>query len=173
MATSPYTLIQGSCSLSPQLCRLVLWIRVLEPLLWFASFILAIIRMCVYPFLLVFFDSLVGKAFLAMSIKLCLVDNQRSSGVAVAGFESRWFEAGSSTSRSPPIECTFTSRKVGPGRHQCMHYQEHIDLFWMAPPMLVTTCQILNFLFLLAKSASKPTLLAQRFWLLLFYHTIG
>jgi hypothetical protein len=38
--------------------------------------------------LLVLFDSLVGKAFLARSIKLCLVDNQRSSGVTVAGFES-------------------------------------------------------------------------------------
>jgi hypothetical protein len=37
--------------------------------------------------LLVFFDSLVGKAFLARSIKLCLVDNQWSSGVTVAGFE--------------------------------------------------------------------------------------
>jgi len=38
--------------------------------------------------LLVFFDSLVGKTFLARSIKLCLVDNQRSTGVMVAGFES-------------------------------------------------------------------------------------
>jgi hypothetical protein len=36
----------------------------------------------------VFFDSLAGKAFLARSIKLCLVDNQRSSGVTVAGLES-------------------------------------------------------------------------------------
>jgi hypothetical protein len=36
----------------------------------------------------VFFDSLAGKAFLARSIKLCLVDNQRSSGVTVVGFES-------------------------------------------------------------------------------------
>jgi hypothetical protein len=33
----------------------------------------------------VFFDSLAGKAFLARSIKLCLIDNQRSSGVTVAG----------------------------------------------------------------------------------------
>jgi len=35
----------------------------------------------------VFFDSLAGKAFSARSIKLCLVDNQRSGGVTVAGFE--------------------------------------------------------------------------------------
>jgi hypothetical protein len=41
-----------------------------------------------FTFLLVLFDSLVGKAFLARSIKLCLVDNQRSSGVMVVGFES-------------------------------------------------------------------------------------
>jgi hypothetical protein len=34
------------------------------------------------------FDSLAGKAFLARSIKLCLVDNQRNSGVIVVGFES-------------------------------------------------------------------------------------
>jgi hypothetical protein len=38
--------------------------------------------------LLVFFDSLVGKAFLARLLMLCLVDNQQSSGVTVAGFES-------------------------------------------------------------------------------------
>jgi hypothetical protein len=37
--------------------------------------------------LLVLFDSLAGKAFLARSIKLCLVDNQRSSGVTVVGFK--------------------------------------------------------------------------------------
>jgi hypothetical protein len=35
--------------------------------------------------LLVFFDSLVGKAFLVRSIMLCLVDNQQSSGIIVAG----------------------------------------------------------------------------------------
>ena len=43
--------------------------------------------MRVYLFLLVSFDSLAGKAFSARSIKLCLVDNQRSGGVMVAGFE--------------------------------------------------------------------------------------
>ena len=36
----------------------------------------------------------------------------------VAGFESCWFEAISSTSRSPPIEFTPTSRKIGPSLHQ-------------------------------------------------------
>ena len=65
-----------------------------------------------------FFDSLAGKAFSARSIKLCLVDNQWSSGVAVAGFESCWFEAGSSTSSPPPIEFIPTSRKIGPTPHQ-------------------------------------------------------
>ena len=120
VATSPYTLIQSPHSWSPPLCRLVLWNWVLEPLLWFASFILAIIRLRVYPFLLVFFDSLAGKAFFARSIKLCLVDNQQSSGVAVAGFESCWFEAGLSTSRSPPIERTLTSRKIGPTPHHSL-----------------------------------------------------
>ena len=74
-------------------------------------------RLCISTFLLVFFDSLAGKAFLAKSIKLCLVDNQWSSGVVVAGFESRWFEAGSSMSSSPPIKFTPTSRKIGPSPH--------------------------------------------------------
>ena len=76
------------------------------------------IRLRVYIFFLVSFDSLAGKAFSARSIKLCLVDNQQSSGVAVAGFESCWFEAGLSTSSSPPIERTFASRKIGPRSHQ-------------------------------------------------------
>ena len=90
--------------------------------------------MCVSTFLLVFFDSLAGKAFLVRSIKLCLVDNQRSSGVAVAGFETCWFEAGSSTSRSPPIERTLTSRKIGPSPHQAFSsvsvaFYRYSDLF--------------------------------------------
>jgi len=42
------------------------------------------IRLRVYIFLLVSFDSLAGKVFSARSIKLCLVDNQQSSGVTVA-----------------------------------------------------------------------------------------
>jgi hypothetical protein len=45
-------------------------------------------RDAVFTFLLVLFDSLAGKAFLTRSIKLCLVDNQWSSGVTVAEFES-------------------------------------------------------------------------------------
>jgi len=45
-----------------------------------------------------------NNLLLARSIKLCLVDNQWSSGVTVAGFESCWFEAGSPTSSSPQIE---------------------------------------------------------------------
>jgi hypothetical protein len=86
--TNPFTVIQGPCSWSPPLCRLVLWNRVLEP-----SIVIRIIHICnfrlrVFTFLLVRFDSLAGKAFLARSIKLCLVDNQWSSGVTVAGFES-------------------------------------------------------------------------------------
>jgi hypothetical protein len=44
-------------------------------------------------FLFVLFDSLVGKALLARSIELCLVDNQRSNGVTVVGIESFVSEA--------------------------------------------------------------------------------
>ena len=106
MVTNPFTVIQRPRSWSPPLCRLVLWNRVLEP-----SLNIRVIRICnfrlrVYTFLLVFFDSLAGKAFLARSIKLCLVDNQWSSGVMVAGFESCWFEAGPPTLSSPQIEFT-------------------------------------------------------------------
>jgi hypothetical protein len=43
---------------------------------------------------------------LARSIKLCLVDNQQSSGITVVGFESCWFKARLSTSSSPQIEFT-------------------------------------------------------------------
>ena len=75
-------------------------------------------RLRISTFLLVFFDSLVGKAFLAMSIKLCLVDNQRSSGVAVAGFESCWFVVGSSTLSPPPIELTLPLGRSGLIPHQ-------------------------------------------------------
>ena len=83
VATSPYTLIQNSHSWSPLLCRLVLCNRVLKLLLILFIHICNI-RLHVYIFLLVFFDLLAGKAFLMRSIKLCLVDNQRSSGVTVA-----------------------------------------------------------------------------------------
>ena len=48
---------------------------------------IAISDCVVYIFLLVFFDSLAGKAFSVRSIMLCLVDNQQSGGVMVAVFE--------------------------------------------------------------------------------------
>ncbi len=88
MVTNPFTVIQGPCSWSPPLCRLVLWNRVLEPSIDIRIIHICNFRLRVFTFLLVLFDSLAGKAFLARSIKLCLVDNQRSSGVTVAGFES-------------------------------------------------------------------------------------
>ena len=88
-----------------------------------------------------FFDSLAGKALLARSIKLCLVDNQRSSGVVVAGFESCWFEAGSPTSRSPPIERTFTSQKLGPSPHQAENeWREEEIVFGVPTEALAKTC---------------------------------
>jgi hypothetical protein len=62
-------------------------------------------------------NSLAGKTFLVRSIKLCLVGNQQSSGVAVAEFESCRFEAGSSMSRSSQLTLpTSTSLKMG----QCL-----------------------------------------------------
>jgi hypothetical protein len=57
-------------------CRLVLWNRVLEPSIDIRNNHICNFRLRVFTFLLVFFDSLAGKAFLARSIKLCLVDNQ-------------------------------------------------------------------------------------------------
>ena len=116
--TSPFTLIQGPHSCSSPLWWLVLLWSDLEYHIHPCFIYICNFRLRVYTFLLVFFDSLAGKAFLARSIKLCLVDNQRSSGVVVAGFESCWFEARSSTSRSPPIERTLTSRKIGSSPHQ-------------------------------------------------------
>ena len=115
MVTNPFTVIQGLRSWSPPQCRLLLWNRVLEPSLNIRVIYICNFRLRVYTFLLVFFDSLAGTAFLARSIKLCLVDNQRSSGVTVAGFESCWFEAGSRTSSSPQSNLSTTSRKIGPG----------------------------------------------------------
>jgi len=106
---------KGPRSWSPPLCRLVLWNRVLEPSLNIHVIYICNFRLCVYTFLLVFFNLLAGTAFLARSIKLCLVDNQRSSGVTVAGFESCWLEAGSRTSSSPQSNLSTTSRKIGHG----------------------------------------------------------
>jgi hypothetical protein len=51
-----------------------------------------------------FLIRLQGKAFVARSIKLCLIDNQRSSGVTVAGSESSRFEAKIANVESPPID---------------------------------------------------------------------
>jgi hypothetical protein len=88
VVTNPFTVIQGPCSWSHPLCRLVLWNRVLEPSIDIRIIHICNFRLRVFTFLLVLFDSLAGKAFLARSIKLCLVDNQWSSGVTVARFES-------------------------------------------------------------------------------------
>jgi hypothetical protein len=64
----------------------------LEPssrtLYWYSRHSYLQFQIACFTFLLVFFNSLAGKAFLARSIELCLVDKQRSSGVTVAGFES-------------------------------------------------------------------------------------
>ena len=65
----------GPRSWSPPLYRLFLWNWVLEPLLYLCFIRTCNFRLRVYTFLLVFFDSLAGKAFLAKSIKLFLVDN--------------------------------------------------------------------------------------------------
>jgi hypothetical protein len=72
-----------SCS-SPLWWLVLLWSE-LEPHLDLCFIHICNFRLHAYPFLLVFFDSLAGKAFSARSIKLCLVDNQQSSGVTVAG----------------------------------------------------------------------------------------
>jgi hypothetical protein len=69
----------------------------------FASFISAIFDCVFNIFLLVFSIHLQGKAFMARSIKLCLVDNQLSSGVTVAGSESCRFEAKIANVESPQI----------------------------------------------------------------------
>jgi hypothetical protein len=75
----------------------------------FASFTSAIFD-CVFTiFLLVFSIRLQGKAFVARSIKLCLVDNQRSSGVMVAGFESCRFEVKIANAESPQMDISIES----------------------------------------------------------------
>jgi hypothetical protein len=52
----------------------------------------------------VFSIRLQGKAFVERSIKFCLVDNQRSSGVTVAGSELCRFESNIANVESPPID---------------------------------------------------------------------
>jgi hypothetical protein len=69
-------------SYSTPLWRLVLLWSELEPPHIHRRFIfICNFRLRIYPFLLVFFDSMREKVFLARSIELCLVDNQRSSSV--------------------------------------------------------------------------------------------
>jgi len=74
----PSFLISSIVSISP--LELSSWTPTLHSLHSYFNF-----KLRVYTFLLLFFDSLAGKAILATSIKLCLVDNQPSSGVAIAG----------------------------------------------------------------------------------------
>ena len=81
-----------------------------------------------YSFLLVSFDSLAGKAFSARSIKLCLVDNQQSSGITVAwlrisGITVAWLRIVLIRSRIANITYSInrichTSRKIGRSSHQ-------------------------------------------------------
>ena len=85
VSISPFTVIQGPHSWSPPLCRLVLWNWVLELHIYPCYIYICNFRLRVSTFLLVFFNSFAGKAFLVRSIKLCLVDNQRRSSVTIAG----------------------------------------------------------------------------------------
>jgi hypothetical protein len=73
----------GPCSCSSPQWRLVLLWSELEPYTCLCFIHIRNFRLRAYTFLLVFFDSLAGLAFLARSIKLCLVINQR-----LQGFES-------------------------------------------------------------------------------------
>jgi len=123
--TNPFTVIKSPCSWSSPLCWLVLWNWVLEPSLNIHVIHICNIRLRVHTFLLMFSDSLAGKAFLTRSIKLYLVDNQRSSSVAIAGFESCWFEVGSSDLHKSNLPDT--SRKC---HHQlCYRSNKHYSLF--------------------------------------------
>ena len=69
---------------SPLWQLVLLWSK-LEPYLDFRFIHICNFRLHVYPFLLVLFDSVARKAFSARSTKLCLVDNQWSSDVTIAG----------------------------------------------------------------------------------------
>ena len=77
---------QGPYSCSIRLCQLVHSNYELEPLYLLYFIHICKFRLCVFTFLLVFVDSYVGKAFLARSIiVVCMVCNQRSTGITVAG----------------------------------------------------------------------------------------
>jgi hypothetical protein len=80
------------CESGPRSCSSPLWWWVLlwselEPHTCHCFIHIHNFRLRVYNFLLVFFDSLAELAFLVRSIKLCLIDNQQSCDVTVAGFE--------------------------------------------------------------------------------------
>jgi hypothetical protein len=97
---SPFVVIQGPCScISSTMSTSTFKSSAQTPLI-FASFMSCLLTI----FLLVFSIRLQREAFVARSIKLCLVDNQRSSGVMVAGSKSCRFEAKIVNIESPPID---------------------------------------------------------------------
>ena len=121
---SPFAMNQGPCSWSSPLWQLVLLWSELESHIVFRFIYICNFGLCVYPFLLVFFDLLAGKVFLAKSIKLCFVDNQRSSSVMVAGL---WIVLIRSPDRQRHIlhnRFYPTPRKIGPVLY-------HYHLLWM------------------------------------------
>jgi hypothetical protein len=81
---------------------------------------------------------------------LCLVDNQQSSGVVVAGFESCQFEVGSSMLSPPPTEFTPTSRKIGPSPHQV------VSRFQVAREVLSCFAPLDSFMFITYSPQKSP-----------------
>jgi hypothetical protein len=88
----------------------------------------------------VYFDLLAGTAFLARSIKLCLVDNQRSSGVEqwCNGYRNRIvFDLTPDRQRRDLHKSNLlvTSRKIGPGPHHLggMQLESYIKSTTKAP----------------------------------------
>jgi hypothetical protein len=75
VTSSSFAANQGSYSCSSPLWRLVFLWSELEPHTCICFIHIRNFRLRAYTFLLVFFDSLAGLAFLVRSIKLCLVDN--------------------------------------------------------------------------------------------------
>lgn len=59
----------------------------LEPHIYLCFIHICNFRLCAYPFLAVFFDLFVWKAFMARSIELCLIDKQWINHVTVAGVQ--------------------------------------------------------------------------------------
>jgi hypothetical protein len=84
VTSSPFDVNQGPHSYSSPLWWLILLWSELAPHTCLCIHIRNF-RLRAYSFLLVFFDSHAILAFLERPIKLCLVDNQWSSGVRVAG----------------------------------------------------------------------------------------